>query len=843
MSDINTVGAPGFTPYPSIATASKRTGEEQRLASPLPFSGWGTFFTYWYLLRVPFLIALILVIFPLFALLTRSPGRALFENFFDLSWRGSALTSFATLIVTWSLVLNVLIVLFNAPVRFRVPALLDQEGAHKHQRWLRWSTALGTLAISAGLLVGQFTQTDWARRWENFWAVLLGGLAAYVLAYVSLWGVLLLVPPAITAASEIFPAPAVLRRLLARANQWPLRRRSGVLSGVARTVDRAASRFFLSLPLDVRAGFIDDRPETAPGVHNDAYGLPWSGVVLAFAFALLTFVFYYGFGYSVVGAGLRADTHIPALTFVLLLLLNASWILGFSTFFFDRFRVPLLALLLVAAVFGELTTDSAEHFYRLSSGGAPPPIAPAAVLRERVRAGKPIIVVATMGGGIQAAAWTVRVLTGLQLEVQNQLPPAQGRSESFADSVALISSVSGGATGSLFFLSQYREGDARSRPGFAPTDAQCTPAPTGGCSDFTPILNQVFKPRLNDVAWALVYRDLPRILFPYFPGNYSIVFPVPDGRYLDRGRMLERSWQRSGISGRLSDWRKGLAEGWRPASIFNATIAETGEPFRFSTTELPRMGSDEQPAQGRGSVDPSWRGPQPMSFSDLYPDSDIDLVTAARLASGFPYVLPIPRALPEGTANTDGDARYRYHLIDGGYYDNYGVDTAVQWVDQALSGLAASGERLPPKLLIVQIRAFPDIRLPDVNHPPAGQDASGYGTALPRNRGWFFELVSPIVGLLHVRSAGQLLHNHDELLLLKDKWRRGYQGVDIRFATFEFQRTSAPLSFKMNAAQIDDVECVWQHYAGTYGPDDLKQVKCMFRESGDCEQVRQKEPW
>jgi hypothetical protein len=312
--------------------------------------------------------------------------------------------------------------------------------------------------------------------------------------------------------------------------------------------------------------------------------------------------------------------------------------------------------------------------------------------------------------------------------------------------------------------------------------------------------------------------------------------------------MLELSWQRSGIRGRLSDWYEGLEDGWRPASVFNATVAETGEPFVFSTTTLKTIGANEQSdglAAGARRAPTSWRSPRPTSFAEFYDDSDIDLVTAARLASGFPYVLPIPRAYRVGdpASRSNDDSALKYHLIDGGYYDNYGVDSAVQWLDQGLRELAP-GER-PSKVLILQIRAFPDIRLPNVQNPPQEQDPF-YTRALPRNRGWVFELFSPITGLLRARSAGQLLHNQNALDLLKAKWRTAEgDGVDIRFATFEFQGASAPLSFKMNPTQRSNILEQWDEYLRGDAPRryHLQQVTCMFDDTlPKCREVRARAP-
>ena len=190
--------------------------------------------------------------------------------------------------------------------------------------------------------------------------------------------------------------------------------------------------------------------------------------------------------------------------------------------------------------------------------------------------------------------------------------------------------------------------------------------------------------------------------------------PAPDGRFLDRGRMVELSWNR--VKDSLSGWQAGVAGGWRPASIFNATIAETGEPLLFSTTNLyPDCNPEGEESDGIGAhFTPPWRGPRLMTFACLYSGFDIDLVTATRLASGFPYVLPVPRAWPDPGLGDghDEDFKFRYHLIDGGYYDNYGVNTAVQWLDSKGSNRRWAPEpkaRLPRKVLVVQIRSFPDL--------------------------------------------------------------------------------------------------------------------------------------
>jgi len=402
-------------------------------------------------------------------------------------------------------------------------------------------------------------------------------------------------------------------------------------------------------------------------------------------------------------------------------------------------------------------------------------------LQQRAGRKQPIIVVATAGGGIQAAAWTTRVLTGLQHE------SATWQHANFADSIALISSVSGGATGSLFFLNQY--GLGAEHPGFQLPDRD---------DNFLKLTELASAPALDDVAWALVYRDLPRILVPWSPSA--------EDQLLDRGRMLELAWQsRTRNFGDLSAWRDGVKEGWRPAAIFNATIAETGEPFLPSTTDFDRKGAR--------AMNPAAAQAARKTFYDLYPGADLPVVTAVRLAASFPYVSPAARAQ---TLHPE------YHVIDGGYYDNFGVASAVEWIDEAFSAMED-----PPDILVIQIRSFPNDPL------PAAQ-----------NRGWFFQAHAPLTGLLSERSTAQLVRDRDDLRLLQSRWRGTQALPRIRFASFQFTATDAPLSWKMNKSQEAAIDQSWLRIVQENG-NDLQQVRCMFEPSREeCPALAlQKAPW
>jgi hypothetical protein len=99
----------------------------------------------------------------------------------------------------------------------------------------------------------------------------------------------------------------------------------------------------------------------------------------------------------------------------------------------------------------------------------------------------------------------------------------------------------------------------------------------------------------------------------------------------------------------LGPWRTDARNHGRPAVIFNTTLVETGERFIFPTVDIER-------SSGR------------RSFHDVegYKSLDLSAITAARLSATFTYVTPVSRAL------CCPPRQHRYHVADGGYYDNYG---------------------------------------------------------------------------------------------------------------------------------------------------------------------------
>jgi len=459
---------------------------------------------------------------------------------------------------------------------------------------------------------------------------------------------------------------------------------------------------------------------------------------------------------------------IPTLCLFLVLVMLLCWALTAFTFFFDRFRIPVLAsFMLVAGAVSHF--PQGDHFYPSVPKRSSIVLSPAQVLSPR--AGRPVVLVAASGGGIQSAAWTARVLSGLRKEFENQ---GEKQAEEFDRSIRLISSVSGGSVGAMYIVDAYQPDGRLPKVGVS-------------LDDYPPV-RAAEASSLDDVAWGLVYPDFLWSFAPFAKGFYLYPFYLVNGPNLvsDRGFTLEQAWQRTDslANATLSQWRTEVAKGSKPAVVFNATIVETGERLLLSTTDFDSSG------QRTDKTSPGWQ-----DFSRMYPEKDIPVVTAARLSATFPFVTPAARIF-RGDVFTD-----QYHVVDGGYYDNYGVATLIEWLDQAIK---SSGSK-PSRVLILQIRGSPA----GLVDPPKG------------DYGWLFQLGHAFETLENVRGTGQFSRNEVELKLVQQLCKRLYD-IDCTVIAFEYFSTDrhgdlipGPLSWHLTPADIDYLRKEWNRHCPT----------------------------
>lgn len=316
----------------------------------------------------------------------------------------------------------------------------------------------------------------------------------------------------------------------------------------------------------------------------------------------------------------------------------------------------------------------------------------------------PMVVVATAGGATRAALWTATVL-GL---AQDRLADRQ---LSFYEHIYALSGVSGGAVGLAFTVAHMRERAAR------PALASKSLAELG--------LVSLAPDFLSGVVAGMMFTDL----------IYAIVPVVP---FPDRAEALEVGWEYG--------WRLAYGKGQKtrgldtPFPDVRAYGPET--PCDKAGPVLLLNGTHEE--SGRRIVTANVQV-EPETFIDAVDfdalaDGPIRLSTAALNTARFPYVSPA------GTLyKPAGQGVSTAHILDGGYYENYGAQTAGEVLKAA--------EKIIPdaavKPIVVLISSDTDLRLEDIDP----DRCTRVPDALPSGRQWANDLLAPPVGLFATRSA------------------------------------------------------------------------------------------
>jgi len=294
----------------------------------------------------------------------------------------------------------------------------------------------------------------------------------------------------------------------------------------------------------------------------------WKAYVMMHRRSLVFFlvaVLLYGF----VGWALRPvdasgpGSSTPALVYLFALFAVLIWVLEFLSFFFDKYRVPILSLVVVAVLTAKAFWSS-DYEYQTQEWPSATEIPDLRHVLNSFASSRngDVIVVAASGGGISAALWSTVVLRGL--------------GERFADTldvhrhVAMISSVSGGSVGSMYYVNAF---DSL----HGPRSRMDSVVSASGVSS------------LSSTVWGLAYLDFFRIWLGPVIGRY------------DRAWAHERRW-----AGFISDtvttmatWSAGVRNGWRPVQLFNVTLHETGERMIIAPVIVSHADSS-----ARGSAPP-----------------------------------------------------------------------------------------------------------------------------------------------------------------------------------------------------------------------------------------------
>ncbi len=549
----------------------------------------------------------------------------------------------------------------------------------------------------------------------------------------------------------------VLFAVLVSAHQGcsPIRASLGVLAGLGVDVLCGVGVLLTAVWLHSSSA-AQAAPESLTSIHDPLWRLGrgyigyWPDHAFAVIAAVVTMLFYAALG--IIGRLQLGKQHtIPALIGPLMAVLVLGWWGAAAQFFLDGWHIPLLLVVALWGIINGLIPFS-DHTYPMMKRSEIRPPAPYGTLIAGGRTSA--IVVASAGGGIQAAAWTAKVLE----ELHTLHGPA------FDRSLSLISSISGGSMGSAVYVNWIAQG----------AESSGLPVPFEAASDSS----------LDEVSWGLAWPDLLRLFFP-----------LPTSIMIDRALAMERAWvgnssaitdgaQRQ-LTGAISDWNEKTASGAIPALIMNSTMVETGGPLLLGTSRV---------AGQRSGASSKWMDGDALHVKGRHGHSkhDIPAVRGARLSATFPFVSPTAR--PAGAVQQP-------HMVDGGFYDNYGMATLTEWLDQALEEQEAEthAKNIVPqvaRVLVIEINGFP---------PPEADRLSPNKT----RGGWVKQIVAPLLALANVRTAGQISHRDIELSLLRQKWSA--RGIDIARANFELSEKDAPLSWHLMPSQIQKIAEGWKH--------------------------------
>lgn len=399
---------------------------------------------------------------------------------------------------------------------------------------------------------------------------------------------------------------------------------------------------------------------------------------------------------------------------------------------------------------------------------------------------QPVIVVAVSGGASASALYTANVLYTLE-----ELFPG------FADRVRIISGASGGMLGAAYFVTQLREGgviyqnrrseeyrlyyEAEQELGLLdPADPNYPAALTARNAaqtkfrllalrrraDFFRGLEQDF---LGPLVQKWVHKDMPLYFLPARTTN-------------DRGQALEAAWDQrlkqnpvdktgdGALAIPVKNLREDETAGRIPSLVFSPMMIEDGRQLLISNLDLAYMADTRVWSLGGGRVAPSETAPMSvtaMEFFRLFPNADqFRLGTAVRMNASFPYFSP-SATLPTNPAR---------HIVDAGYYDNYGTTVATKWIAKNAATLSEdrlnpkpAGARQPRQIVLLRIRcfAFEEEKREFVTQAErAALTDTPAGKIAHTDRG-LFTLTAPLAGLFSAWRAN-MLYRGDERVAAVD---------------------------------------------------------------------------
>jgi hypothetical protein len=398
---------------------------------------------------------------------------------------------------------------------------------------------------------------------------------------------------------------------------------------------------------------------------------------------------------------------------------------------------------------------------------------------------RPMVLVCASGGGLRAAVWTAAVLCELEEKLAG-----------FPYYVSLVSGASGGMVGAGYYVASLQppggkarhssvlDAKARRSAGFGPRTAK------DAASTSRALLDSLADDMLSSVFKGMLFRDLLRFFLPFRVRH-------------DRGELLENTWRLnmgSAWEQSFADLREGEQAGWRPSLVYSPMLVEDGRRVLISNLDLENLTT----SHGNYVTGDPFYSQSAFEFFQLFPaaSSQLRISAAARMSASFPYFSPAT-VLPTNP---------RRRVVDAGYFDNYGVTIAANWLEEILNS-PANCELLRKHVSGVAIVEIRD-GLSNRGNRPNGVGDRKPNTPLTRGAE---ELSSPIEGLFAARDSVALYRNDEKLDWLCNRFRDAR--FDDQFFTnvlFQFSG-SVPLSWYLTKMEKNELITAASHACA--GPD------------------------
>ena len=398
------------------------------------------------------------------------------------------------------------------------------------------------------------------------------------------------------------------------------------------------------------------------------------------------------------------------------------------------------------------------------------------------------IIVAVSGGATRAGLWGAAVIDRV-LQAQQENGPA----------LFAVSSVSGGSLGVAGVMTLL---SLESLPCRAAGVSALRP--TGNAT--VPLAGDALGPLLG--GWLL--NDIPRSTFDPFAALVRwTTGRRPNGG--DSAEAIERAFEdlwsqvrRKPEASAAAEWdqpflslfytdRSGSYRKGMPLWFANGTDATTGNRVITTPIAAPEGRADPSPWPFRGARD----------FHVLM-GGDVPVSTAINNTARFPYLEPFGEMLSHMQKRAGS-------LVDGGYFENEGLQTALDLAEWL--GTQSTQDR--PVLPII-VQATGDGEADITRAEVMTCDNASDGAFIPDNKNSAMQILAPLFGLYHVRgghSAVLLRQMHDQFCSPRPRFVHfylpAYQGLSVPLnwvlsdQTARFIWTAFSDDQVSNAAQTD----------------------------------------